>query len=143
MELQATVVINRPASDVFAMWSEAERYPEWFDMSIERRKITEGPMAVGSKYHAVDKLPPGRRIECTLEITAYDPDKYIAATLSAPTNANWEATFEEVSEGTRMTFKIVAHLSGLRGLIAPLLKGWANRQLQNGLSNFKKAVESP
>ncbi len=143
MELQTVVVINRQVSDVFGMWSEAERYPEWFDMSIERRKITEGPMAVGSKYLAVDRIPLGRQLECTLEITAYDPDKFIAATLSAPANANWEATFEEVSEGTRMTFKTVAHLSGLQGLVAPLFKGWANRQVQDGLKNFKTAVESP
>ena len=142
MELHSTVVINKPVSDVFGVWSEAERYPEWFDMSLERRKITEGPMATGSKYHAVDKMPPGRRVESTLEITAYDPDRRIAATLSPPINASWEATFDEVSEGTGMTFKMVARLSGLQPLVAPLFKGWANRQLQNGLNRFKTAAES-
>ena len=142
MELEASVVINKPPREVFALWSEAERYPEWFDMSLERRKMTEGPMATGSKYHAVDKMPPGRRVESTLEITAYDPNRRIAATLSRPINANWEATFDEVSEGTGMTFKMVARLSGLQPLVAPLFKGWANRQLQNGLNRFKTAAES-
>ena len=142
MELEASVVINKPPREVFALWSEAERYPEWFDMSLERRKMTEGPMATGSKYHAVDKMPPGRRVESTLEITAYDPNRRIAATLSRPINASWEATFDEVSEGTGMTFKMVARLSGLQPLVAPLFKGWANRQLQNGLNRFKTAAES-
>ena len=100
-------------------------------------------MTVGSKYHAIDKTPLGRRFECTLEITAYQPNKYIAAKLSPPTNATWETAFEEVSEGTRMTFKMVVHLSGLHGLMAPLFKGWANRQVQDGLNNFKSAAESP
>jgi uncharacterized membrane protein len=134
-------VINKPVSEVFGMWSEAERYPEWLDLSIEQRKITEGPMAVGSRYQAVDKMPLGRRIDFTLEIMACEPDKYISATLSAPNNANWEATFEEMSEGTRMTFKMVAHFSGLQALIAPLFKGWATRQMQDGLNNFKAAAE--
>ena len=142
MELEASVVINKPPREVFALWSEAERYPEWFDMSLERRKMTEGPMATGSRYHAVDKMPPGRRVESTLEITAYDPNRRIAATLSRPINASWEATFDEVSEGTGMTFKMVARLSGLQPLVAPLFKGWANRQLQNGLNRFKTAAES-
>ena len=142
MELEASVVINKPPREVFALWSEAERYPEWFDMSLERRKITEGPMATGSKYHAVDKMPPGRRVESTLEITAYDPNGYVAATLSAPINASWEATFDEVSEGTSMTFKTVVRLSGLQALVAPLLQRWAKRQLQNGLNRFKAAAES-
>lgn len=142
MELLAAVVINRPEDQVFALWSQAERYPEWFEMSIERRKITEGPMGVGSKYVAVDKLPPGRRVETTLEITAYEPNKLIAATLSAPTNATWEARFEQEDGGTRMTFTTVARLSGLRGLLAPLFKGWANRQIQSALDRFKAAAES-
>lgn len=142
MELLAAVVINRPEDQVFALWSQAERYPEWFEMSIERRKITEGPMGVGSKYVAVDKLPPGRRVETTLEITAYEPNKLIAATLSAPTNATWEARFEQEDGGTRMTFTTVARLSGLQGVLAPLFKGWANRQIQSALDRFKAAAES-
>ena len=70
MELETTIFINKPRREVFALWSEAERYPEWFDMALERRKITEGPMATGSKYRAIDRIPPGRRVESTLEITA-------------------------------------------------------------------------
>ena len=79
MEIEATVVINRPIVEVFARWSEVERYPEWFDMSIERRKMTEGPLRVGTVYHAIDKLPPGRRVEATLEITAYQPNELMVA----------------------------------------------------------------
>ena len=142
MELEATVIIDRPASAVFALWSEAERYPEWFDVAIARRPITAGPMRVGSQYSAVDKLPLGGRIESVLEITAYKPDTYVAATLSAPFNAQWEAHFDAAGDGTRMTFKTAVRLSGLRGLLAPLLSGWASRQLREALRRFKAAAEA-
>ena len=99
MEIEATVVINKPIAEVFARWSEVERYPEWFDMSIERRKVTEGPLRVGTIYHAVDKLPPGRRVEATLEITAYQPDELMGGRLAKPLNATWEARFEDISGG--------------------------------------------
>ena len=142
MELEGTTTIERPPAEVFAAWSEVERYPEWFDMTIERRKVTDGPIGIDTRFHAVDKLPPGRRMEGTLEITAYQPNDLIAARLSEPFNATWEVRFEETESGTRMTFQTVANLSGLQRLVAPLMKGWAGRQLQNGIDRFKTSVES-
>ena len=143
MELEVATLIGRPIREVFAHWSEVERFPEWFDTTIERRKMTDGPIRVGTIYHAVEKLPPGRRIQATLEITAYEPNELVAARLSEPINATWEARFEEeVEGGTRMTFHIVANLSGFQGLLAPLLAGWAKRQLRRGLDRFKVSLES-
>ena len=141
MELEATTLIHKPIADVFARWSEIERYPEWFESTIERRKMTDGPIGVGTIYHAVEKLPPGRRVETTLEITGYKPNELVAARLSDPISATWEASFEEADDGTRMTFHMVAKPSGWQGLLAPLLAGWARRQLQTGLDRFKASVE--
>ncbi len=142
MEIGAAVVVNRPISEVFTRWSEVERYPEWFDMSIERRKVTEGAIGVGTVYHAVDKLPPGRRIQTTLEITDYRPSELVAARLAEPINATWEARFEETDGITRMTFHTAVNMSGWQGLFAPLLSGWARRQLRTGLNRFKANVEN-
>ena len=142
MEIEAVVVVNKPIAEVFARWSEVERHPEWFDMSLDRRKVPEGPIGVGTVYHAVDKLPPGRRVEATLEITAYQPNELMGARLSKPLNATWEARFKEANGGTRMTFRTVAIPSGLQGLVAPLLSGWARRQIQSGLGCFKASVEN-
>ncbi len=141
MELESTTLIRKPIGDVFARWSEVERYPEWFESTIERTKVTDGPIRVGTIYHAVDKLPPGRRIETTLEITGYKPNELVAARLTDPISATWEASFEEADDGTRMTFHMVAKLSGLQGLLAPLFAGWARRQLQTGLDRFKASLE--
>ncbi len=137
MEIEAAVVVSKPVADVFARWSEVERYPEWFAMSIERRKVTEGPIRMGTIYHAVDKLPPGRRVEATLEITAYQPNELMTARFSEPINATWEARFEETDGSTRMTFHTAVNMSGWQGLFAPLLSGWARRQIQTGLDHFK------
>ncbi len=141
MELEATALIHRPIAEVFARWSEVERYPDWFESTIERRKVTDGPIGVGTTYHAVEKLPPGRRIETTLEITSYERNELVAAKLSDPISATWEARFEETGDGTRMTFHMVANPSGWQGLLAPLFAGWARRQLQTGLDRFKASVE--
>jgi uncharacterized protein YndB with AHSA1/START domain len=142
VEITNSVVIDRPVPVVFAAWSELERIPDWYVDSIERRKTSEGPVGVGTTYHAVDKIPPGRRIEGTLEITRYEPDALMAASLSDPYNATWEVTFEEVDGSTLMTMHMVANLSGIQGLLAPLLSGWAGRVSQRGLDAFKADLES-
>lgn len=142
MELTNSVLIDRPVPVVFAAWSELERIPDWYVDSLERRKISDGPVGVGTTYHAVDKIPPGRRIEGTLEITRYEPDALMAASLSDPYNATWEATFEDVDGSTLMTMHMVANLSGIQGLLAPLLSGWAARVSQRGLDSFKADLES-
>ncbi|MEE9248013.1 MAG: hypothetical protein V3U79_04870 [Dehalococcoidia bacterium] len=38
----------------------------------------------------------------------------VAARLSDPISATWEARIEETDDGTRMTFHMVAKLSGLQ-----------------------------
>ena len=142
MEITNSVVIDRPVPVVFAAWSELERLPEWYVDSMERRKTSEGPIGVGTTYHAVDKIPPGRRIEGTLEVTRYEPNELIAASLSEPYNATWDAMFEDVDGSTLMTMHIVASLSVVQRLLAPLLSGWARRVQQGGLDSFKADLES-
>lgn len=142
MEVTSSVVIARPAELVFAAWSELDRIPDWYVDSLERLKTSEGPIGVGTTYHAVDRIPPGRRIEGTLEITQYEPNTLLAASLSHPYNATWETTFEDDNGSTRMTMHTVANLSGFQGLLAPLLSGWAGRVQQRGIDAFKADVES-
>lgn len=141
MELGTTTVIDRPVREVFASWSEVERFPEWFGTANERRKLTEGPIGVGTKYHAVDKVS-GVRMEGTLEITAYQPNDLVAATLSEPYNTTWEARFEETDGSTRLTFHAVWDPSGWQRPLAPLFRIWAQRQLEKDLDRFKASVES-
>jgi uncharacterized protein YndB with AHSA1/START domain len=142
MEITNSVVVDRPVPIVFAAWSELDRISDWYVDSIERRKTSEGPIGVGTTYHAVDKIPPGRRIEGTLMISQYEPNRLMAATLSDPYNATWDVTFEEIDKSTLMTMHIVANLSGIQRLLAPLLTGWAGRVQQSGLDTFKADIES-
>ena len=142
MEMTSVTVINKPIGDVFAGWSQIERFADWWDPVIERRKLTEGPVGVGTKYRAVDRLPPGRRIESTLEITAYDPTARIVGTLSGGVSATWEARFEGTNGGTRVTLHTVANLSGLLGILATLLSPWLKRIDQKALDRFKASLES-
>jgi polyketide cyclase/dehydrase/lipid transport protein len=77
-----TVLIARPIEDVFAFLSDLENIPKWNYAIVETRKISEGPVGVGTTYHQVRSVPG--RSEERLEITTYD--------ITLPTSSRFEAS---------------------------------------------------
>lgn len=142
MKLTNSVIVERRVPEVFAAWSELERIPDWYEGSLERRKTSEGPIGVGTTYHAVDKVPPGRRVEGTLTVTKYEPERLIEAELSEPYNTTWQTTFEDVDGSTLMSMYVEADPAGVPKLLAPLVLSWANKVQQRGLEGFKADVEN-
>ena len=141
MDVSGEIVVERPIDEVFDAWAALERSHEYADPVIERRKETDGPLAAGTRFHAVDQWP-GRKVEFTVEVTAYEPPRRMAATWSEPMTGGWDAIFEEVEGGTELRFESTMSPSGLMGLAAPLLKPWVNRQTKGFLASFKEWVES-
>jgi len=70
MRLTATTRVDRSVNEVFALWADLTRSPEYSAASVERRKLTDGPVGVGTRYHAVDRWP-GRTVQFTVEVTAF------------------------------------------------------------------------
>jgi uncharacterized protein YndB with AHSA1/START domain len=72
MHFSNSITIDRSARDVFRYVSDLENLPSWNYAIVETRKVTDGPVGVGTTYEQVRSLP--RREEETLEITEYTPD---------------------------------------------------------------------
>lgn len=141
MELATSFDVNRPVSDVFGYVADLERAPEWAAAVLERTKLTDGPVGVGTRYRAVDQFP-GRKVEFTVEITEYEPNRRIAATFDQPMEGGWDATFEPLDGGTRLTINVEGNPSGgLMKIIFPLMEGWAKRAIQRDLDRFKTRLE--
>ena len=141
MLVNASVIIDRPVEDVFSHWAELGKHPDWGDTVLERRKITDGPVGVGTQIHGVDQWP-GRKVESTIEITAYEPNRLVTASWSEPMPGSFKARFEPTDNGTRFDFTVEAHPTGVMRLIAPLFKGMATRRTGKYLIAFKRSVES-
>ncbi len=141
MELSYEITINRPIDEVFSYWADLERAGEWAAPVIERRKLTEGPVGVGTKYKAVDQFP-GRRVEFIVEVTAYEPGQFMAASWTKPMAGGWEARFSEAEQGTRLAIHAVMKPSGILKLLAPIMSGWAKQAMLKDLGKFKELLES-
>ena len=71
--LEATILINRPAEDVFAFLNIPENHPKFVPGMLEFKKTSPGPLGqVGATIRGVRQFL-GQRMELPYEITEYEP----------------------------------------------------------------------
>ena len=57
VQFSNTVEIARPRSEVFAYLADLEHTPEWNWAITETRKVTSGPVGVGTVYQQTRSVP--------------------------------------------------------------------------------------
>jgi uncharacterized protein YndB with AHSA1/START domain len=70
-----TVLIRRPIKDVFGFLAQFENVPKWNHAIHETRKVSEGPVGVGTIYQQVRSVPS--RSEERFEVTVYNPPRQL------------------------------------------------------------------
>jgi hypothetical protein len=103
--------------------------------------VTPGRIGVGTRYHAVDRWP-GRTVTFTVEVIAFEPSRRMAASWSEPMAGGWEARFAPADGGTDLIFSTRMEPSGLMGLLSPLMRPWAARQLRRFMADFRRWAEA-
>lgn len=141
MELEGQVWVDAPIDKVFDCWAALERAPEHQQPTIERRALTDGPVGVGTRYHAVDQWP-GRKVKFEMEITGYQRPDLIAARWEEPMAGGWVAQFAQDRDRTRMSFQTTIEPTGVMGLLEPVMRPWARKQVDKSLNSFREWVES-
>jgi polyketide cyclase/dehydrase/lipid transport protein len=57
MRFENTITIERSLGDVFAYLADFEKVPTWNYAIARTRKLSEGPVGIGTRYRQVRKLP--------------------------------------------------------------------------------------
>lgn len=112
--IDQSVVIARPAAEVFDFLVHAENLPRWDSSMLECVQVGSDPVAVGTRYRGASKIL-GRRIDWTTEVIDFVPgvrsqSKSVEGTLSF--TVSYEVS--ETPEGTNLRYRLVAD-SGLGG----------------------------
>jgi uncharacterized protein YndB with AHSA1/START domain len=139
---EKTITINRPIEEVFAYVSDLQNGPEWQNGLVEARRITEGPLGVGTKFTDVRKFPGGK-LESVVQCTTYEPNKKVVfktITGSWPFEDTW--IFESTAEGTRLTDRLDLHTSGWMRLVVPLVASGLRRDMDANIGILKNMLES-
>ena len=102
-----------------------------------------GPVHVGMRTHEVLRFF-GRTIEVTAEIVALEPGHRVSfRSLAGPLQAEGDRLVDVAGSGARVTYRAVAHLTGLLGLLAPLVTMSFRSRAQGDLGRLKRILETP
>src|SRR5712691_6815278 len=128
MKFSNSILIHRSIIDVFDYLANLENLPRWNYAIRETRKISPGPIGVGSAYRQFRTLP--KPMEERLEIKAYEPGHRLVVSGGF---ANFQGVtsyvLDALVDDTKLTNEIELHASGVLGPLAALTT-----------SNIKSAV---
>jgi len=70
-----SIVINKPVSEVFSYMAVPENAPQWMPDVVGIKRVTPGPLALGSKFEETRKTGPGMKETFPTEVTKWVTDR--------------------------------------------------------------------
>jgi uncharacterized protein YndB with AHSA1/START domain len=135
-----TVVIRRPTEEVFGFLADFENIPKWNYAIAATRKISEGPVGVGTIYQQVRSVPS--RSEEHFEVTAYDPPRQLEIQGQlGPFPSRLSYALNAIPEGTRVTNTIELELRGPGRLLGRVAVPRVRDAVSANLQKLKELLE--
>jgi carbon monoxide dehydrogenase subunit G len=141
MRFTNTITIDRPQDVVFAYLADLENLPSWNYAIQQTRKITPGPVEVGSRFHQVRTVPVRR--EESLEVIELEAARRLTVrgTLNTlPALLRYELRPE--GDATVLTNTVELSTSGPLTLVAPLASRQIRSAVAANLGVLKRLVET-
>jgi len=139
IEAQQSITVNAPVSQVFGMWCDFERFPEFMSSVKQISRVGE------NRYHWIVTGPAGAPIEWDSEVTRLVPNKVIAWNgIGTAVSTSGLVHFAEVSAWqTRIDiFSQWQPAAGVAGRMVAMVFGKEPAQmLRDDLIRFKERAE--
>ena len=130
---QRTIVIDRPADQVFAFFTNPRNDPTWRPHLKEI--AAQGPAGRGSTIHQVVEGPGGRGIPADIQVTVFEPpSRYAFKVTTGPVHPVGEFQFAPAGNGTEVIFSLHADLGGIKKLLM-------SRPMQNSMDGEMAALD--
>ena len=140
IRLKQTIVVDRPIRDVFQYAGDFENVEQWDPGVSESKKITPGPLDVGTVYSVVVKSGP-LRIPMRYTVTEYaPPNKVVLEGKGKRITALDSISFEELSNGTEVTYIADLSFSGPVASAEPMTKGTLDRVGKRAIAGLEAAL---
>lgn len=141
--LEATILINKPAEDIFTFINNPDNHPRFVPGMLEFKKASPGPIEqVGTSIQGVRRFL-GRRIELPYEITEYEPGCRLGMKGALGPIAFMDGyVLEPLGPSTRVKFWLEPILTGVIGLARPFVAFVGRTHAHETLTNLKKALET-
>lgn len=143
ISLEESIVIGRPAPEVFAYVSDQTNAPRWQRGLLDVRRTTDGPIGIGSRHTVVRKFI-GRTLELSNEYTRYEPGTLVAFDWSGAMPGHASYVVEPAgSHRTRLTSRIEVRAAGMFRLAEPLISVSLGGEVHANLRTLKALLEAP
>jgi len=150
IKFDVNITIEKPVEEVFWFVAEGENGSRWNSAVKKVRKISEGPVNVGTKYSMVRELPNGS-VENTYEVVEYEENNTLSIKIiSGPTPFLYRYRFAPSGNGTKLSMNAevdkegLVEILGAKARIAPefVLAGFMKEGVIENLRTLKKLLES-
>jgi len=142
IEVRHSVVIDRPVDEVFAFVGNVANLPRWAAVAVEAHQTTDGPVGVGTHFHAVVEFL-GRRVDAEYAVTHYEPSRRVSIrTLSGPFLLDNTYLFVPLDGGTRVDVVSRGKAPVPFRFAERLIHGAIERQFRADHDNLKRVLEA-
>ena len=117
IDVTTSVEIERPVREVFAFVADQTNAPQWQTGLHEVRRLTDGPIGVGSEHEFVRTFA-GRRFSSRNRFVAFEPGRYVRFEIPSGWITGAASCRTEVSQSagtvltSRMEFRVRPHRGG-------------------------------
>ena len=143
MLIRRSIVIERPAEEVFEFIVDSDNDPKWCPTVLESQLVEGSPGQVGTRYRQVQKPGPTEQ-ELDVRIDRVSPPHEVE--LHSTTDvAESDVTYllEETASGTRLAQTTNMSFKGFGYLLYPILRFVMPSTVEDQLENLKETLESP
>jgi Polyketide cyclase / dehydrase and lipid transport len=136
-----SITINRPVDEMFAYVADTANDPAWHTDILEARKTSDGPIGTGTTWR--QRIKPFMGVsEATAEVVAFEPHrKEVLRGVAGPMQATLTYLFVPADGGTTFTRRIQIEMSGLMGLMLPLMRPMVGKSNAGFVANLKRVLE--
>jgi uncharacterized membrane protein len=144
---EASVVVNRPLTEVFEFMADAENEKQWRSAIVELRRTQGAPGQAGARYaQRIDpKGPMSRVVDADFEIVALEPGKRIQWATTTPAKVRPSGTYRFYPEGagrTRITLSMEIVVEGLAlKLLQPVMQAGMEKAFAADFQRLKAHLE--
>jgi len=141
--VESTVDIGRPGTEVFGFVADQTNAPSWQQGLHEVRRLTDGPIGVGTEHVFVRRFA-GRRIESRNRFTRYEPGRLVQSEIPD----GWltgQASYLVEPHGAsscRLTSRMEFQVAGPAALASPLLARVLARDSRRDEAALKALLET-
>jgi len=141
VRIRKEVEVARPLAEVFDYVVDFSNAAEWDPGVAEARKLTEGPVRVGSEFDVV-ALFRGNRHRFRYVVTGLEPQRRVVLSGEGDRAASVdEIALEPAGDGTRITYIADFHLKGIFRPAGPLLMPVMGRMGDEALAGLKSELD--